>query len=64
MQLYVSDFGMKINALSTKLLTAEFIPAEKQPIVLNCEILKELNRFKYRGFIVSVKNRGEEDINC
>ena len=44
----------------TKLLTAGFIPAEKQLIVLDREIFEELDHFKYLDSLVIMTWEREE----
>lgn len=62
MQRFASQLVMKINAGKTKLLTAGFVPTEKQPIVLGGEVLEEVDRFKYLGSILTATGQGKEDI--
>lgn len=63
MQFYASKIATKINTNKTKLLTAGFLPSEKQLVVFNLETtLKEIDWFKYFGFIITATGQREEDI--
>ncbi len=59
---HATAVGMRINASKTKVMSPLIPDEQRQTVLIDCEPLEDVDRFKYLGSIFVAKGQGTEEI--